>query len=74
MHLGLNNLNKMSHSAAISHVIGWLSWVDGGNKRYETVTEHSDYSVFSNCSHGSLLLKLIIVPYALFLFLAKFVS
>lgn len=29
-HLGLNNLHRMSHSAAISHVIGWLNL--GGNE------------------------------------------
>ena len=73
MHLGHNDLNKMSHSAAISHLIGQLS-LRGKNKRYEIVTEHFDYSAFSNCSHGSSFLKLIIVPYSLFPLPAKFVS
>lgn len=46
-HLGLNNLNRMSDSAAISYVIGWLCLGGKKNKRYEIVTEHFDSCIFN---------------------------
>lgn len=42
--IDLNNLNKMSHSAAISHIIGQLC-LEEKVKRYEMATGHSHCGV-----------------------------